>query len=70
VSLAFYRTEIWVHELQRGTMVDTPAILAAPFGKGRVIIFSPHPEVSDPKMTSGLESFVTRAVLATARKDH
>jgi glutamine amidotransferase-like uncharacterized protein/Spy/CpxP family protein refolding chaperone len=68
VGLAFYRTEVWLHKVQRGTMVDTPAILAAPFGKGRVIIFSPHPEFSDPKLTPGLDSFVTRAVLATARK--
>ncbi len=68
VSLAFYRTEVWLHKVQRGTMVDTPAILAAPFGKGRVIVFGPHPEFSDPKLTPGLDSFVTRAVLATARK--
>lgn len=68
VSLAVYRTEVWLYEPQRGTMVDTPAILAAPFGKGRVIVFSPHPESSNPNVSPGLESFVTRAVLAVARK--
>jgi hypothetical protein len=65
VSLAVYRTEIGKHG---GTMVGTPAILAASFGKGRVIIFSPHPEASGPDVTPGLESIVARAVLATARK--
>lgn len=59
--LAIYRTEIWLYEQQRGTMVGTPAIVAAPFGKGRVILFSPHPESS-----KGLEDFVTIAVRAVA----
>ena len=62
VSLAVFRTEVWEYEPQRGTMVDTPAIVAGRFGKGRVIIFSPHPE-----MTEGLESLVRRAIAATAR---
>ncbi len=60
-SLAIYRTETWLHEQQRGTMVGTPAIVAAPFGQGRVILFSPHPETSE-----GLEDFVTTAVRAVA----
>jgi putative intracellular protease/amidase len=62
VALAFYRTEIWEYKPQRGTMIHTPAIVAARFGNGRVILFSPHPE-----MTESLESFIPRAVLATAR---
>jgi hypothetical protein len=63
VSLALFRTETWEYEAQRGTMIDTPAIVASQFGKGRVLAFSAHPEMSD-----GLESLVKRAVLSTARK--
>jgi glutamine amidotransferase-like uncharacterized protein len=65
VSLAHYRSEIWLHESQRGTMVDTPAILAARFGRGHVIVFGSHPEVNN---TPSLQSMLARAVLATARK--
>lgn len=61
VSLAMFRTEIWQHEAQRYTMIGTPAIIAGRFGNGRVIIFSPHPE-----MTAGLEPQIARALLATA----
>ncbi|NQT15401.1 MAG: ThuA domain-containing protein [Planctomycetes bacterium] len=62
-TLALFRTEIWRYEPQQGTMVDTPAIIAARFGRGRVIAFSPHPET-----TEGLEVLVKRAVLSTARE--
>jgi glutamine amidotransferase-like uncharacterized protein len=62
VALALFRTEIWQYEPQRGSMIDTPAIVAARFGKGKVILFSPHPE-----MTRGLEPLVRRAILAAAR---
>jgi hypothetical protein len=62
VPLATFRSEVWTYEPQRGTMIDTPAILAGRFGKGQVIIFSPHPD-----MTVGLEFLVRQAVLATAR---
>ena len=62
VSLAVFRTEVWKHEAQRGTMVGTPAIIARRFGKGRVIIFSAHPEASE-----GLESLVVQAARAAAR---
>lgn len=63
VTLALFRSEVWKYIPQRGTMVDTPAIVAARFGKGRVIAISPHPET-----TGGLEPLVKRAVLATARR--
>jgi glutamine amidotransferase-like uncharacterized protein len=62
VTLAYYRTEVWKYEPQRGTMIDTPAVVAARFGKGRVVIFSGHPEVSVQ-----CEPMVIGAVLATAR---
>jgi glutamine amidotransferase-like uncharacterized protein len=59
--LAIYRTETWLYEPQRGTMVGTPAIVAAPFGQGRVVLFSPHPE-----SRKGLRNFVTTAVRAVS----
>ena len=62
--LAIYRSETWLHDEQRGTMIGTPAIVAAPFGHGRVILFSPHPETSD-----GLEDFLTTAIRAVT-PDH
>jgi predicted deacylase len=57
VPLAYFRTEISKWEPQEGTMIDTPAIVAAEFGKGRAIAISPHPEG-----TAGLEPIVQRAV--------
>jgi hypothetical protein len=38
-------------------MVGTTAIARGRFGQGRVICFSPHPE-----MTEGLDSFVEHAI--------
>jgi predicted deacylase/glutamine amidotransferase-like uncharacterized protein len=63
VSLAFFRTEIAKYEPQKGTMIDTPAIIASEFGRGRVILVSPHPEAS-----AKLESLVQRAVTWAAGK--
>src|SRR5208337_1311846 len=45
VTLAEYRSEVCNYEPQRGTMLNTPAIVGAQFGKGRLIAFSPHPEL-------------------------
>ena len=42
--LAVFRSEVCKYKEQKGTMIDTPAIIAAPFGKGRVLAISPHPE--------------------------
>lgn len=42
--LAWFRSEQVRWEPQRGTMVDTPAIVSSRFGKGRVMSVSPHPE--------------------------
>lgn len=60
-SLAFFRTEISKYAPQEGTMIDTPAIVAARFGAGRVMAISPHPED-----TAGLEPLVERAVIWAA----
>lgn len=62
VTLGRFRTEVWEYEPQRGTMIDTPAIIAGRFGKGYVMVISPHPE-----MTEGLEVLVKRAILSTAQ---
>jgi len=45
--LAYFRSEQVLYEPQRGTMVDTPAIVAGRFGRGRVIAISPHPEATE-----------------------
>ena len=60
--LAYYRTEICRYECQQHTMVDTPAIVASSFGNGRLVLFSPHPELTD-----GLGELVRAAILSTAR---
>lgn len=63
--LAFFRSEEVLHPPQKGTMINTPAIVRGDFGKGRVISISPHPENS-----SGLETMVPTAVKAVARIRH
>jgi hypothetical protein len=55
--LAFFRTELAENGTPIGAMLNTPAIVRSQFGKGRVIISSPHPE-----QTPGLEIIVERAV--------
>lgn len=56
-ALAFFRTEIAENGSPVGAMVDSPAMVAGAFGKGRVLCSSPHPE-----QTAGMESFIARAV--------
>lgn len=55
--LAFYRTELAENGTPVGVMVNSPAIVQGRFGKGRVIISSPHPE-----QTPGLEIIIERGV--------
>jgi glutamine amidotransferase-like uncharacterized protein len=55
--LAHFRTELAENGSPVGVMVDSPAAVVAPFGKGRVLIFSPHPE-----NTPGLDHVIPRAV--------
>lgn len=61
--LATYRSDVARYDRQRGTMVQTPAAIAALFGQGRVVLFGPHPE-----STKELECLVRNAVTATARR--
>ncbi|EDY16860.1 biotin apo-protein ligase-related protein-like protein [Chthoniobacter flavus Ellin428] len=55
--LALFRTEMAENGTPAGVMVNSPAIVKGQFGKGRVIISSPHPE-----QTPGLEIIVEQAV--------
>lgn len=55
--LAHFRSEQVRHPPQAGTMIDTPAIVTAPFGAGQVLSISPHPEA-----TEGLESMILTAI--------
>ena len=61
--LAHFRSENVLHPPQKGTMVDTPAIVAATYGEGRVMSISPHPE-----STKGLESMVPTALRWASRR--
>ena len=61
--LARFRSEVVKYEPQKGTMINTPAIVCADFGKGRVLSISPHPEA-----TPGLESMIVNGVRWAARK--
>lgn len=56
-SLAYFRTEVASNGAPAGVMIDSPAIIAAPFKKGRVVFCSPHPE-----QTKGLEDLIPRAI--------
>ena len=62
--LAHFRSEKVLYPPQKGTMINTPAIVEGRFGNGRVISISPHPEA-----TKGLEPMIPMAVKAIAR-DH
>lgn len=57
-TLATYATEISENESPPGIMICSPAIAEAPYGAGRVMIFSPHPE-----RTAGLERMLPLAVI-------
>ncbi|MDR1477974.1 MAG: hypothetical protein LBJ00_03440, partial [Planctomycetaceae bacterium] len=62
LTLATYLSDIYQHHFQQGTMPKTPAIVAGSFGKGHVILFSPHPE-----LTEGGGAILINAILAVQR---
>lgn len=62
-TLAFFRTETAQNNTPQGIMVDSPAIFAAAFQRGKVICISPHPE-----QTEGLDYIVPQAVKWVAGK--
>ena len=59
-ALAHYRTEIAKNGAPTGVMADTPAVIGATFGKGRVICFSPHFE--KPQSEKGADALVRRGI--------
>lgn len=46
--LAYFRTELAENGAAAGVMIDTPAMIAAPYHRGRVALISCHPEQSLP----------------------
>jgi hypothetical protein len=54
---ALFRTEFAKNNTPVGVMVNSPAVVYAPFGKGRVLTLSPHSED-----TPGLENMIPRAL--------
>ena len=56
-SLATFRSEVSKYKPQKDTMVNTPAIIAGNFGKGRVLCISPHPE-SVPALNSMVQNAI------------
>ncbi len=55
--LAWFRSEVASNNTPVGIQINSPAIFAGPFQKGKVICISPHPE-----QTAGLEYIVPQAV--------
>ena len=62
-EMGIFKTEIAKNGAPSGVMIGTTAIARGRFGQGRVICFSPHPE-----MTAGLEAFVQDAIDYVNRK--
>lgn len=62
--LAVYETEVAKNGAPTGVMKGTTAIARAPFGKGRVVAISPHPE-----KTPGRDDVLQRAIRWTAGKE-
>jgi N-formylglutamate amidohydrolase/glutamine amidotransferase PdxT len=56
-TLATFKTEIALNGAPKGVMLGTTAAAQGTFGNGRVLCFSPHPE-----MTQGLEIMVQHAI--------
>jgi putative intracellular protease/amidase len=62
-ALGTFDGEVAKNGAPKGVMKGTTAIACAPFGDGRVMCFSPHPE-----KTAGLEGFITRAISWVAKR--
>lgn len=61
--LAWFRSEVAENGTPEGVMVNSPAVVGATFGKGRVVTLSPHSED-----TPGLEHLLAHAFLWAAPK--
>jgi glutamine amidotransferase-like uncharacterized protein/N-formylglutamate amidohydrolase len=62
-TIATFETEIANNGAPKGVMLGTTAIAKGRFGKGRVVCFSPHPE-----LTEGLEPLLKHAIDHVNRK--
>lgn len=56
-ALAYFRSEVASNDTPKGIMINSPAIFAGTYQKGRIVCISPHPEQTD-----GLEYVVSHAV--------
>lgn len=61
--LAYFRTELAENDTPAGVMVNSPAVVESTYGRGRVILLSPHSED-----TPGLEHLLPRVLLRAARE--
>ena len=61
--LAFFRSEIAENNAPKGVQVNSPAIAVGEYGDGRVVIISPHPE-----LTPNLSSFVPKIARYAVKK--
>ncbi len=61
--LAYFRSELAENGAPTGVMVNTPAIISAPYNEGRVLLISPHAEGID-----GLEFIIDNAVRWSAER--
>ena len=57
-TLALYRGEVADNGTSKGVMPGTPALIRGPFGEGRAVAFSPHPED-----TKSIQHFIRDAVI-------
>jgi len=62
VSLATFQTDLHKQGAPANMMIGKDAIIASYFGKGKIVAFSPHPE-----LTPGLEQMLVRAIRWTAK---
>ena len=62
-AVAVFDTEIAKNGAPKGVMLGTTAIAKGQFGKGRVVCFSPHPE-----LTESLEHLIEHAINHVKRK--
>jgi uncharacterized lipoprotein YddW (UPF0748 family) len=63
-TLAVFKTDLHENGAKAGEMLNKTAILEALYRKGKIILFSPHPE-----LTPGKEQMLTKAMLYVSKKD-
>ncbi|HWB00014.1 MAG TPA: BPL-N domain-containing protein [Pirellulales bacterium] len=67
--LATYRSEVTKKNVPGGVMPDTPAAVRSTYGKGRVIVFSCHPDIPTATVTEGLQAWLPRMIYWAAGRD-